>query len=119
MPFARGRLAPASAAPDDGEHVRPLAQLGQVVIDQILSGRLEAPVDYLQDVDEWVTVVHGAAVLEVDGQRMELSAGDWVLLPTGTPHRLVETQPGTSWLTVTSQPTDPPTDETGSGPLSS
>ncbi len=32
---------------------------------------------------------------------VELGPGDWVLLPAGTPHRLVETEPGTKWLTVT------------------
>ena len=44
----------------------------------------------------------GGAVLDVEGERIDLGPGDWVLLPAGTPHRLVETQPRTSWLTVTS-----------------
>jgi quercetin dioxygenase-like cupin family protein len=36
---------------------------------------------------------------------MHLQPGDWVLLPAGTRHRLVETAPGTNWLTVTGMPT--------------
>ena len=66
-----------------------------------MSGRLVDPVDYPGDVDEWVVVLAGRAQLEVAGTRLTLDAGDWVLLPAGTPHRLAETEPGTSWLTVT------------------
>lgn len=75
-------------------------RLGDVVVSQVLSGRLPAPVDYRQDHDELALVLHGGAVLEVDGERLELETGMWVVLPAGTPHRLVGTEPGTSWLTV-------------------
>jgi cupin 2 domain-containing protein len=101
MPFAHGRLHHPDAAPSTGERIHRLAELGPVVVDQILSGRLDRPVDYRQGTDEWVVVLEGGATLDVDGQRMHLESGDWVLLPAGTPHRLVETQAGTSWLTVT------------------
>jgi mannose-6-phosphate isomerase-like protein (cupin superfamily) len=101
MPLARGRLQPPEAAPATGEHVIRLADVHHAVVDQILSGRLDRPVDYRQDEDEWVVVLHGRATLDVEDERMHLGPGDWVLLPAGTPHRLVETHPGTSWLTVT------------------
>lgn len=108
MPIAHGHLLPSDAAPASGEHGHRLAELGHVVVEQILSGRLEGPVDYRQDVDEWVAVLHGRATLVVEDEAMDLGPGDWVLLPAGTPHRLVETRPGTSWLTVTStSPVDP------------
>ena len=74
--------------------------MGTVVIEEILSGRLEGPVDYRQEQDEWVVVLDGGAVLEVDGQHLELGQGDWVLIPAAVPHRLVETTPGTRWLAV-------------------
>jgi mannose-6-phosphate isomerase-like protein (cupin superfamily) len=99
--WTRGRLQDPGAAPTVGEQVDELARTGAAVIEQITSGRLTVPVDYVQDVDEWVVVLAGRAVLEVDGVRLELTDGDWVLLPAGTPHRLLETEPGTSWLTVT------------------
>jgi cupin 2 domain-containing protein len=102
MPFVRGRLAPAGAAPAAGEQVIRLADLRHAAVDQIQSGRLAGPVDYCQDEDEWVVVLHGAATLTVESEQLELGPGDWVLLPARTPHRLVETDPGTSWLTVTS-----------------
>ena len=107
MSIVRGRLAPADAAPAIGERVNRLADLRHAAVDQILSGPLDGPVDYCENEDEWVVVLHGAATLSVNDEQMELGPGDWVLLPARTPHRLVETHPGTSWLTVTS-PTPAP-----------
>jgi len=74
--------------------------VGEVEIEQILSGTLDGPVDYLQEHDEWVVVLAGGAVLEAAGHELELEAGEWVMLPANTPHRLVRTVPGTSWLAV-------------------
>jgi cupin 2 domain-containing protein len=100
-PYTRGRLHDPADAPATGEATDALAHLGGTVIEQIRSGRLGAPVDYLADVDEWVVLLAGAATLEVGGDTLDLVTGDWVLLPAGTPHRLMSTAPGTNWLTVT------------------
>ncbi len=110
MPFTRGRLQPPEAAPAVGEDIHRLAVLDNVVVDQILSGRLQRPVLYQQDEDEWVAVLHGQARLDVEGESLVLGPGDWVRLPAGTAHRLEETEPGTSWLTVTSSPSSGPVD---------
>ena len=96
-----GRLRAVDTAPATGEESWPVATVAGVVVEQILSGRLDAPVDYLADVDEWVVVLAGHAVVEVAGASLELRAGDWVMLPAQTPHRLVETEAGTNWITVT------------------
>jgi mannose-6-phosphate isomerase-like protein (cupin superfamily) len=104
MSFTRGRLLDPDAAPAAGETIHRLAGLDGVVIDQILSGRLDGPVDYFQDEDEWVVVLHGRATLDVEDERLYLEPGDWVLIPARTPHRLVETATGTNWLTVTATP---------------
>ena len=58
-------------------------------------------VEYDADVDEWVVVLAGSATLVVEGERLELRVGDWVLLPAGTRHTLARTEPGTHWLAVT------------------
>jgi cupin 2 domain-containing protein len=97
----RGRLQAGGAAPDTGEATMALATVGEAVVEQVLSGRLDAPVDYLADADEWVVVLEGRASLVVAGEPVELGAGDWLLLPARTRHSLVGTAPGTSWLTVT------------------
>jgi cupin 2 domain-containing protein len=110
VPIVHGRLARPDNAPATGEHHQRLAEIDHAVVDHILSGRLDGPVDYLQDEDEWVVVLHGHAILDIDDERLDLGPGDWVVLPAHTPHRLVETEVGTSWLTVTSPPpaTAPP-----------
>jgi len=95
----RGRLRPPSDAPDEGERFDHLvAEDGRAVVEQILSGRVEDPADYLQDHDEWVTLLSGRATLEVGDEPVELAAGEWVVLPAHVPHRLVTVDPGTSWL---------------------
>jgi len=99
---AHGRLAAPTTAPRNGERVDEVARTPRFVVEQISSGVLDAPVDYLQADDEWVVVLAGRATLEVGGESLELTAGDWVLLPAGVPHRLVRTERGTSWLAVTS-----------------
>src|SRR5262245_43754621 len=95
-----GRLLDVSLAPATGERTQVLATARGFAVEQILSGQLAAPVDYDQDHDEWVVVLEGAAVLEVDGAERALSRGDWVLLRARVPHRLVRTEAGTSWLAV-------------------
>jgi mannose-6-phosphate isomerase-like protein (cupin superfamily) len=97
----RGKLRASSDAPGTGETTDTIAHVGDAVVQQILSGRLDAPVDYRAPVDEWVVVLAGSARLEVDGAQLDLETGDWLLLPAGTPHRLLGTDAGTSWLTVT------------------
>jgi cupin 2 domain-containing protein len=98
--FVRGRLEDASAAPADGERFVTLAELPSLTVEQILSGRLSEPVSFLQDHDEWVVLLEGGAKLVVDEVAVELRPGDWLLLPAGCPHTLLETQPGTSWLAL-------------------
>jgi cupin 2 domain-containing protein len=96
----RGRLRDPSTGPATGEHVEQLAASEGLVVEHILSGTVETPVDYWQVEDEWVVLLTGSATLEVDGESLDLGPGDWLFLPARAPHRLVETTPGTSWLAV-------------------
>jgi cupin 2 domain-containing protein len=100
----RGRLDDPASAPAVGERQKVLAHLGRARIEQILSGRLEGPQRFVGDDDEWVVVLAGAARLEVGGVACALEAGDWVLIPAGSPHVLHETAPGTLWLAVHAPP---------------
>jgi cupin 2 domain-containing protein len=100
MPLRRGRLSTATDAPARGERAREIARAGNVVVEEILSGRLDGPVSYVQEQEEWVVLLEGGAVLEVGDERLRLGEGDWLLLPAHLPHRLVETTPGTRWLAV-------------------
>jgi uncharacterized cupin superfamily protein len=98
--FLRGRLEPSASAPAEGERFTPLVELPGVTVEQILSGRLREPASFEQAHDEWVVVIEGGATLLVDGDQLELTAGEWLLLPAGCPHTVLETRPGTSWLAV-------------------
>jgi cupin 2 domain-containing protein len=95
-----GRLRSPVDAPVAGEQTEQVARIGGVIIEQILSGTLQAPVEYKQDHDEWVVVLAGGAVVQVGADRVKMSTGDWLLLPAGKPHRLLETEQGTSWLAL-------------------
>ena len=95
-----GRLRDAADAPVRGERTHVLATTRDFSVEQILSGRLGAPVDDDQDHDEWVVVLEGGAVVEVDGTERALRRGDWLVLPARVPHRVVSAEAGTSWLAV-------------------
>ena len=95
-----GQLRDGASAPHSGEHVERLLEVRGVVVEQILSGSLEAPVDYRQEHDEWVVLLAGRASLVVDGENVELNAGDWLFLPARVEHTLVATAPGSSWLAI-------------------
>ena len=100
MTTGRGKLQDASSAPPVGEQVAVLATGHGWRVEQILSGHLADPVDDVLDHEEWVVVLAGSAVLEVDGTTETLETGDWVLLRPGVPHRVLSTETGTSWLAV-------------------
>jgi cupin 2 domain-containing protein len=99
-PLLRGRLPSDVEAPELGERSEEIARIDGTVIEHIVSGNLAAPVDYDQAHDEWVVVLDGAAILQVQGELVNLSSGDWILLPAHVPHRLVDTLPGTRWLAL-------------------
>ena len=93
-------LRPVTDAPATGERIEQVFSLRNMVVEQILSGPDVPPEDYLQEQDEWITLLAGHAVLDVGGERVELRPGDWVLLPGGVLHRLIEVDSGSNWLAV-------------------
>ncbi len=93
-------MLPPTDAPPEGERIEEVVRLRNLVVEQILSGPTDRPHTYIQDQDEWVVVLAGAAVLDVEGERVTLGPGEWLFLPSGVPHTVVETEGGTSWLAV-------------------
>lgn len=90
----------SAEVPAAGEACHDLTSLAGVRVEHIVSSDSPDPAVQAQDWDEWVLVVSGAAALDVDGERLELTAGSWVLLPAGTPHRVLQTAAGTHWIAV-------------------
>ena len=102
--FRRGRVEPGITGPEHGEVHDPFVEAEGFRVEQIRSGRVATPVEFIQAHDEWVFLVEGAAVMEVADRRVELAPGDWVLLPSNLPHRLPRVEPGSSWLAVHGRP---------------
>jgi mannose-6-phosphate isomerase-like protein (cupin superfamily) len=93
-----GRLT--DQVPAAGEDFHELATLAGARVEHIVSSAAPDPGVQVQDWDEWVLVLSGAARLEVAGHPVALAARDWLLLPAGTAHRVLATEPGTQWLAV-------------------
>jgi cupin 2 domain-containing protein len=100
VPLQRGRLRDPASGPAVGEETEQLLLAGDLVVEHILSGRLDEPVEYDQEGDEWVLLLSGAATVEADGETFALEPGDWLFLPAHVPHCLVETAGGSAWLAV-------------------
>lgn len=57
---------------------------------------------FLQSEDEWILLLQGRATLDLDGEQVELQQGESLLIPAGTPHRVVTTSatPLCVWLAL-------------------
>jgi quercetin dioxygenase-like cupin family protein len=86
--------------PATGERFTELARLGTTLVEHIVSSAAPDASEQVQDHDEWVALLAGGATLAVDGMRVELRPGDWIVLRAGTPHRVLRTEPGSRWLAV-------------------
>jgi cupin 2 domain-containing protein len=95
MPRGKGR-----------EVVQELVGNKKLRLERIISTGQVTPVGvWLQDRrDEWVVVLKGKAVLRFEGRKglMRLEAGDYLLIPRNTRHRVEWTRPGreTVWVAV-------------------
>jgi len=96
----RGNLFADAAPPSEGERFDVLRRVGSVVVERIVSSASPEPGLYVQRQDEWVVLLRGAAVVEVDGEATELAAGDHLFIPAETPHRVRSTSDGALWLAV-------------------
>ncbi len=95
----RGNLF-SGEAPLEGERFDVLTTCRNVQIERITSGANVPPTPYVQTQDEWVALLSGEATLDVRGAEVHLKAGDWLLIPAGTPHTVVAVTAGARWLAV-------------------
>lgn len=102
--------------PPKGERFDELLRHKNLVIERIISSSAITPQEYVQAQDEWVLLMRGEAVLQVDGRSVSLKAGDYLFLPAGTPHTVERTSEGATWLAVHLHPEPLPESEVGSLP---
>ncbi|HYF08184.1 MAG TPA: cupin domain-containing protein [Acetobacteraceae bacterium] len=101
-----GALRDGGAAPGPGEEtITELIASRGARVERIVSRGASSPPDfwYDQDMDEFVLVIEGEAVLGfADGTEQRLRAGDWAILPAHCRHRVAWTDPAreTLWLAV-------------------
>ena len=86
----------------DGESFQEVIRQGNVVIERIVSSDRPEETTYDQPQDEWVLLLQGRATLEVAGKAVDLAAGDYLLIPAHTVHRVLSTstEPKCVWLAV-------------------
>lgn len=86
------------------ELVSVLAENNTVRIERIISDGQASPEGfwYDQDQHEWVLLIAGAAVLEFEDKREELSPGDHLMIPAHQRHRIESTSltEKTIWIAV-------------------
>ena len=94
---------PSSA---DREALEPLVQASNLRLERIVSAGQATPQGQwlVQDWDEWVLLVSGAAGLRIEGEEATrtLQPGDWINIPAGVRHRVEWTgpDPPTVWLAL-------------------
>jgi cupin 2 domain-containing protein len=101
--YSRGVL-PTGPSPDSGERFERVIRLPGAEVMLITSSDRPDIDEYVQTGDEWVVVLSGSAVLEIDGDTVTLDEGEWVHLPAEVPHRVIGSAAGTRWLAVHSPP---------------
>lgn len=95
----RGNLFSVNA-PATGERFDTLIRFGSTAVERIVSSAEPASETYDQTQDEWVALLSGSARLEVEGEILELAAGDYLSLPAHVRHRVLTTSAGAIWLAV-------------------
>ena len=86
--------------PNSGEVFDTLFEGKRVKIVRIISSDDIEIVEYIQDEDEWVVLLEGKAVIEIEGEQKTLKKGDTLFIPSKTPHKVLSTSKGALWLAV-------------------
>ena len=86
--------------PQNGETFTALFEHKNIKINRVVSSAHLDDTLYTQEEDEWLVLLEGEATLLLDDEEKKLKKGDTLFIPAKTPHRVLQTQSGTLWLTV-------------------
>lgn len=89
-----------TVTPQSGETFTTLLAHKNIKINRIVSSEDVETAEYLQEEDEWLVLLEGKATLLLAEEERTLTKGDTLFIPSKTPHRVLDTQRGTLWLTV-------------------
>jgi cupin 2 domain-containing protein len=104
---ASGNIFENASPPAAGEIFEPLLSVRNLVVERILSSSRIEPVEYRQTQEEWVLLLRGEATVSVAGEIVRMKEGDFVFLPAGTPHSVLDVTDGAIWLGVHLHPVSP------------
>ncbi|MDR2790276.1 MAG: cupin domain-containing protein [Campylobacteraceae bacterium] len=88
------------SAPNVGEIHDILCRLESVDIAHIVSSSMPPDTLYCQDKDEFVIVLEGEALLQVEEREICLKKGEYVFIKAFTKHQVLKCKNSTHWLAV-------------------
>ena len=86
--------------PAISETFTTLLKYKNITINRIVSSDSLEAKTYTQEEDEWVVLLEGEAILQIEDKEKKLTKGDSLLIPAKTPHKVLQTQKGTLWLAI-------------------
>ncbi|TVO78366.1 cupin domain-containing protein [Sedimenticola selenatireducens] len=93
------------------EQFETLLENPHIRLQRIISPPAFRSEPFQQPEDEWVLVLQGEGILEIADEQITLGVGDSLLIPAGTPHRVITTSidPHCIWLAfhLATRVTDP------------
>ena len=94
-----------TANQEDGEQIDKLMQTPHFKVERIISQGHTTPEGqwYDQSTNEYVLLLQGSATLVIENEPpLHLNAGDYLIIPAHTKHRVTHTQnqPATIWLCI-------------------
>nr|WP_199771297.1 cupin domain-containing protein [Erwinia persicina] len=94
---ATSLLTGAAALPQAWQSVI-LSRIGQANVKLIRMGKEGIPEEVHEHFAELLVVIEGQMTLEIDRQAVVLKSGDYVVIPPGSPHRVLPGSSGTLLL---------------------
>jgi len=85
---------------EKGEIFEVILKDKNVIIEKIISSDNIEPKEYIQEQDEWVIVLKGSGELEINKEIIKMKEGDYIFIPSKTPHKVLNVEKGTVWLAV-------------------
>ncbi len=82
------------------EDLNELFSNKKVTINRIVSNQLENGSWYEQQEDEWLVLLEGEAILEMETECITLNKGATFFIPALQRHRVQKTSANTLWLTI-------------------
>lgn len=86
--------------PASGERFETLYENKGILIEKIISSDKQEKKIYKQDHDEWVMLIEGTALIEIEGKEINMKKGDFRMIEKGKTHQVLKTENGTIWFCI-------------------